>query len=255
VNSVPQFFIKDSDIDDNRAVIKGDECHHLINVRRIRAGDVLDIRTDSGRRFKAEIIRISHSEILLNLPEEIQQEEIQTDHKIIDITLYMSLLKAGNFEFVIQKTVEVGVNKIIPVYTSRTIPELDKKSDKKNIKKIEEKHNRWNKIALSAAKQCLRNNIPAVEHPLDFSDAIKDHSSTIRLIAHPGSELELKKFFISNNRPESVSILIGPEGGFTNSELDSASEHGWHTVNFGHTNLRAETAAVIIPALIIYHWG
>ena len=247
---MPQFFIKDSDIDDTKAVIKDAEYHHLINVRRAKTGDILDIRTDSGRRFKAEIINISHSEILLNLP-----EEIQADHKIIDITLCMSLLKAGNFEFVIQKAVEVGVNKIIPVYTSRTVPELDKKSDKKNIKKIEEKHNRWNKIALSAAKQCLRNNIPPVEHPVDFFDAVKNHNNGVKLIAHPGSELELKNFLTENNKPESVSILIGPEGGFTNAELDLASEHGWHTVNFGVTNLRAETAAIIIPSLVIYHWS
>jgi len=242
VNSLPQFFIKDSDIDDTKAAIKGAECHHLINVRRVKIGDILDIRTDSGRGFKAEIISISHLEILLKL-----LEEIETDNKIIDITLYMSLLKGGNFEFVIQKSVEVGVNKIIPVYTSRTIPEIKEK--------IEEKHKRWNKIALSAAKQCLRYNIPLVEYPVDFSDAVKDHSRSIKIAAHPGSGLELKNFLTLNDKPESVSVLIGPEGGFTDSELNSASEHGWNIVNFGMTNLRAETAAIIIPSLIIYQWS
>jgi len=244
VNSLPQFFIKDSDIDDTKAAIKGAECHHLINVRRVKIGDILDIRTDSGRRFKAEIISISHLEIQLRL-----SEEIETDNKIIDITLYMSLLKGGNFEFVIQKAVEVGVNKIIPVYTSRTIPEI-----KEKIEKIEEKHKRWNKIALNAAKQCLRHNIPLVEYPIDFLDAVKDHNRSIKIAAHPGSGLELKKFLTLNDKPESVSVLIGPEGGFADSELDSASEHGWNIVNFGHTNLRAETAAIIIPSLIIYQW-
>ena len=238
---MPQFFIKDSDIDDTKAAIKGTECHHLINVRRVKIGDILDIRTDSGRGFKAEIISISHLEILLRL-----SEEIETDYKVIDITLYMSLLKGGNFEFVIQKTVEVGVNRIIPVYTSRTIPDIGGK--------IEEKHKRWNKIALSAAKQCLRYNIPLIEYPVNFSDAIKDYSRSIKLAAHPGAGLELKNFLTLNDKPESVSILIGPEGGFTGSELDSAFEHGWNIVNFGQTNLRAETAAIIIPSLIMYQW-
>jgi 16S rRNA (uracil1498-N3)-methyltransferase len=241
VNSLPQFFIKDSDIDDTKAVIKGTECHHLINVRRVKIGDILDIKTGSGRGFKAEIINISHLEILLKL-----LEEIETVHNTIDITLYMSLLKGGNFEFVIQKTAEVGVNRIIPVYTSRTIPEIREK--------IEEKHKRWNKIALSAAKQCLRYNIPLIEYPLDFSDAVKDYSKSIKIAAHPGSGLELKKFLTLNDKPESASILIGPEGGFTDSEIDLAIEHGWNIVNFGRTNLRAETAAIIIPSLIIYQW-
>jgi len=242
VNRVPQFFIKDSDIEDSKAAIKGEECHHLINVRRVKPGDIIDIRTDSARGFKAEIIGISHLEILIKL-----LEETQADHKILDITLYMSLLKAGNFEFVIQKAVEIGVNRIIPVHTSRTIPEISGK--------IEEKHKRWNKIALSAAKQCFRNNIPVIEYPLDFSEAVKNCSSSVKLAAHPGSGFELKNFLELKDRPESVSILIGPEGGFTDSELDLASQHGWDIVNFGHTSLRAETAAIVIPSLIIYQWG
>ena len=242
MNSVPQFFIKESDIDETKATIKGEECHHLINVRRIKIGDILDIRTESGRGFKAEIVNISHSEILLKL-----LKEIEADQKIIDIALYMSLLKGGNFEFVIRKAAEVGVNRIIPVYSSRTIPEIEKKA--------EDKLKRWNKIALSAAKQCLRDNIPVIGHPATFDHAVKNCSGSIKLAAHPGSELELKKFLTLKERPESASILIGPEGGFTGSELDLASEHGWNIVNFGHTNLRAETAAIIIPSLIIYQWS
>jgi 16S rRNA (uracil1498-N3)-methyltransferase len=248
VNRVPQFFIKDSDIDDAKAVIKGDECHHLINVRRVKLGDIIDIRTDSGRGFKAEITSISHFEIQINL-----LGEIDAGHKIIDMTLYMSLLKAGNFEFVIQKSAEIGVNRIIPVYTSRTIPDIGGKGNAKG--KIEEKHKRWNKIALSAAKQCLRDNIPIVEYPLDFSRAVNNSAESIKLACHPGSGLELKNFLTLKDRPESVSILIGPEGGFTAAEIDSASAHGWSIVNFGHTNLRAETAAIVIPSLIIYQWS
>ncbi|MCL1833895.1 MAG: 16S rRNA (uracil(1498)-N(3))-methyltransferase [Leptospirales bacterium] len=242
MNSVPQFFIKESDIDETKATIKGEECHHLINVRRIKIGDILDIRTESGRGFKAEIVNISHSEILLKL-----LKEIEADQKIIDIALYMSLLKGGNFEFVIRKAAEVGVNRIIPVYSSRTIPEIEKK--------VEDKLKRWNKIALSASKQCLRDNVPVVEHPINFDHAVKDNGRSIKLAAHPGSESELKNLLALKERPESVSILIGPEGGFTNSELDLASKHGWNIVNFGHTNLRAETAAIIIPSLIIYQWS
>ena len=241
---MPQFFIKDSDIKDSKATINGDECYHLIKVRRAKLGDIIDIRTDSGRKFRAEIMSISTSypEIRFKL-----FGEIEDDPKIIDITLYMALLKSGNFEFVIQKSAEIGVNRIVPVHTSRTVPEIGGK--------IEDRHKRWNKIALNAAKQCLRYNVPSIEYASDFFDAVKNCSAAVKLAGHPGARLELKNFLTQKDKPESVSILIGPEGGFSDSELDFASEHGWSIVNFGNTSLRAETAAIVIPSLIIYQWS
>jgi 16S rRNA (uracil1498-N3)-methyltransferase len=239
---VPQFFINEIDINGSKTVIRGDDCHHLINVRRIKIGDVLRLRSDTGRGFTARISEVTRSEIHLTI-----LEETAAGDGTVSISLYMALLKSGNFEFVLQKAVEVGVNRIVPVTSSRTVPDPGKK--------IDNKHERWSKIISGAAKQCFRSNMPVLDLPLTFSDALKNDDSVMKLIAHPGAVTELRDYLSSSVRPDSVSLLVGPEGGFTEAELNSASEKGWIPVNFGTTHLRAETAAVILPSLVIYHWS
>jgi 16S rRNA (uracil1498-N3)-methyltransferase len=239
---VPQFFIKESDIDGIKTVIRGDDCHHLINVRRVKTGDLLRLRSDTGKGFTARVSEVGRTEISL-----VIIEETAAGDETVSISLYMALLKSGNFEFVLQKAVEVGVNRIVPVTSSRTVPDPGKK--------IDNKHERWSRIISGAAKQCFRNNMPVLELPLAFSDALKNDDSDMKLIAHPGAVTELRDYLSSSERPESVSLLVGPEGGFTETELNSASEKGWVPVNFGTTHLRAETAAVILPSLVIYQWS
>ncbi len=239
---MPQFFIKDTDIDGTRAVIHGEDCHHLINVRRAKSGDLLRLRTENGKGYTARIKEIGRAEIILTLLEQTGSVE-----DTVDISLYMALIKGGNFEFVLQKAVEVGVNRIIPVISSRTVPDP--------AKKIDVKHERWSKIISGAAKQCFRNNIPEIDYPLTFSDAIKKDNSVMKLLAHPGAVTELRDYLSSSEKPETVSLLVGPEGGFTDQEISSASDKSWVPVNFGTTHLRAETAAVILPSLVIYQWS
>ncbi len=239
---MPQFFIKDADVAGEKAVIRGEDCHHLINVRRAKIGDLLRLRSENGKSYLARISSIEKKEINL-----ILLEETIAGEEPVNISLYMALIKGGNFEFVLQKGVEVGVNRIIPVITSRTVPDP--------AKKLEEKHTRWSKIISGAAKQCFRSNIPVVEYPVSFSDAVKKDNSAMKLLAHPGAVTELRDYLSSSVKPESVGMLVGPEGGFSDQEISSASENGWIPVNFGSTHLRAETAAVILPSLVIYQWS
>ena len=239
---MPQFFIKDNDIDGSNAVIRGQDYHHLINVRRVKTGDLLRVRTDRGKGYMTRITEIGNAEISVTLV-----EEIISNIEPVNITLYMAVIKGGNFEFVLQKAVEVGVNRIIPVISTRTVPDP--------LKKIEEKHARWSKIISGAAKQCFRSNIPEIGYPLTFPETIKADDSSMKLIAHPGAVTELRDYLSSSVRPESVSLLVGPEGGFSDTEINAASEKWWIPVNFGTTHLRAETAAVILPSLVIYQWS
>lgn len=239
---MPQFFIDDADINGAKAVIRGDDSHHLINVRRIREGDLLRIRTLSGKGYITRVTGIDWGEVTVGILEENNSGQVTAD-----ITLYMSLIKGGNFEFVLQKAVEVGVNRIVPVMTSRTVPDPSKKAYDKLA--------RWTRIVSAASKQCLRSNIPEVEMPVAFSEALKRDRSAMKLIAHPEALTELRDYLSSSEKPESASIFVGPEGGFSEGELNEASDAGWMPVNFGSTHMRAETAAVILPSLLIYHWS
>lgn len=241
-NSVPQFFIKESDICDGKAVISGEDCHHLVNVRRVQTGDLLRLRTESGKGYVGRVTDAGRIKILLTL-----LEETAASPDLVDISLYMALIKGGNFEFVLQKAVEIGVNRIIPVITSRTVPDP--------AKKIDDKYERWSKIISGAAKQCFRNNIPELGYPVTFQKTLEKDDSAMKLIAHPGAVTELRDYLSASEKPEKVSLLVGPEGGFSDSEIISASGSGWVPVNFGTTHLRAETAAIILPSLVIYQWS
>lgn len=239
---MPQFFIKDSDFDGKRGVIRGDDCHHLVNVRRIKNGDILRIRLGNGTGYRASVTGISSDEVML---EAFEMTAAETDP--VQITLYIALLKGENFEFVLQKAVEVGVARIVPVISSRTVPDL--------TGKIEKKHQRWSKIVNGAAKQCLRSSIPYIDTPHYFDGILKTDSSMMKLIAHPGADTELRDYLSTSAKPDSAGLLVGPEGGFSENEILSATGNGWTAVNFGTTHLRAETAAVILPSLLIYHWS
>ena len=239
---MPQFFVKSADIRGSEIVLKGDDSHHLLHVRRVKPGDRVMLRCDDGRGFIAEIRDISADGITASLISGITAAE-----HLPDITLYMAMLKSGNFEFVIQKAVEIGVSRIVPVVTERTVPDPGRMSGKKN--------ERWNRIASEATKQCLRGTPAVVEPPAAFADVIKDNQPGLKIICHPGAELRMKDCLSACAEKKTASLLIGPEGGFSDRELLLASGEGWSAVNLGVNHLRAETAAIVIPSILIYEWS
>lgn len=239
---MPQFFIKERNIADGHAYIEGDDYRHLVHVRRIKNGSVIYLTDESGILHYGVVSEIMPHQVRVRITGSYERP-VQG----LNISLYMSLLKGANFEYAIQKSVEVGVNRIIPVLSERTVPDPDKK--------IEQKAERWNRIAAEACKQCMRSTPVHVGLPLSFSDAIDLDTSQVRLIGHPGAENDMKEYLSGVPLFESAAILVGPEGGFTVDEINAACNAGWVPVNFGFTHLRAETAAAVIPAVVIYHRG
>ncbi len=242
MNNLPQFFINRNSISDGKVLITGNDSRHLASVRRVRPGEHILLRSDDGKGYTAEILKISDEGITVLIIDEIQQQI-----EIPDILLFMAILKGGNFEFVIQKAVEIGVNRIVPVVTERTIPD----PDKINQKKLE----RWNKIASEAAKQCLRA-IPAyVSSPVLFNDVVAQNIDGLKIICHPGAKIQLKASLEYEIEKSRISLFIGPEGGFSDKEITAAREAEWVVANLGASHLRAETAALIIPSIVIYEWS
>jgi len=235
---MPQFFLARENIDNNRGLIKDSDYRHLINVRRIKTGDSLQCRDEEGNPYNGRVVEINENSIVL----ELQIEKIDS-HQQVNLHLFMSLLKGKNFELSIQKAVEVGVSSITPIVSERTIPQIDQKVDKL----LE----RWNRIALEAAKQSLRQSIPEVNRPMHFEEslgALKDKSCGI--CGHPNASMIEKGFF---HKPyDDYYLLVGPEGGFSDNEISLAEKKGWHIFSFGTNHLRAETAAIVLPALIIH---
>jgi len=242
---MPLFIIKKENIIDNCLHIEGTDFKHLTKVRRAKVGDTIDAATPCGK-VSAIITQISDDKVIA----EIQCLNAKSESPNVDIflTAYLSLLKGKSFENAIQKCVEIGVHSIVPVISKRTVPDIDGKIEKKCV--------RWNVIAKEAAKQSLRDAAPKVFEPRKFCDVVSFADDDVKMIAHPASETDLKSFLDKQTHFCSVGILIGPEGGFDDSELLSAQNADWIGVNFGFSVMRAETAALVLPAVVVYElWG
>jgi 16S rRNA (uracil1498-N3)-methyltransferase len=236
---MPQFLIKSSEITDNKFTLKGEDYYHLTKVRRAKEGDIIDLRSEDGILYEGKIIAIAEGYLTLEILKKHHADSFE-----LSLSLYISLLKGKKFDLVLQKATEIGVSRIIPVSAERSIPDLSGKENKKI---------RWDKIVAEAFKQCMRKQIPVVEKLISFKEAVLDSSTAVKIIAHPDkSGKRIYEYLTSLNEKREISILIGPEGGFSDKELAFAKENGWDQVVFGFTSLRAETAAIVLPAIIIY---
>ncbi len=236
---MPQFFISSEKISNNNCIIDGEDYHHLKSVRRIKPGDEIIVTNEQHERMKVAVRLITESHIEAEILYEVKVEMPEKK-----LHLYISLLKGKNFDVAIQKAVEVGVTSITPIVTDRTIPKIDDKLIKKNT--------RWCKIVEEAAKQSLRPDIPEMKSVVSFED-ILDMQSGVKILAHPHDSNQQQLRNVIQEQTE-LHLLIGPEGGFSKDEIDSAVAKGWQLFNFGFSALRAETAAAVLPALCIYEF-
>jgi 16S rRNA (uracil1498-N3)-methyltransferase len=154
-------------------------------------------------------------------------------------------------EFIVQKCIELGVNEIVPVLTERCISKINTINDAQN------KVSRWQKIALEAAKQCNRGIIPKIGMPIKFSEAI-DLASKMDLSVIPYEKenaIGFKNIVAENSDITNASIFIGPEGGFTEQEIQLAESQGIRKITLGPRILRTETAGMVALSLIMYELG
>jgi len=168
---------------------------------------------------------------------------------LVDITLFQGIPKSDKMELIIQKSIELGIKRVVPVITERTVVKIRNESDAEN------KRVRWQRIALEAAKQSNRGIIPHVDIPITFDHAIavaKD--AQLGIIAYEKEkEQSLKKFL--TDRIQSVSVLIGPEGGFTEDEVSRAYGLGIKPITLGPRILRTETAGIAVVSILMYELG
>jgi len=241
-NRVPQYFIKPVNLSGNRCRIEGDDYIHLSRVRRVRSSDIIHVRLESGELFSARVVQVHDSAVEAELIDQVENE-----HAAIDLTLCMCVMKGKKNDQAIRDAVEVGVSRIVPVISRRTIPDLRGREN--------ERTERWNRIALEAAKQCMQEHVPVVEDVCDFETVLLQRPGQVRILAHPAAEQDLNSVLYSCAPAQGISLLVGPEGGFDSEEVGLAEENGWRAARFGFTHMRAETAAVVLPALIIYALG
>lgn len=239
------FFTEPSQIRETHIFITGPDVNHMKNVLRINPGEKVGISDGQGTDYVCEVDRLEETEVVLK----ILSSEKSYSELASRIYLFQGLPKGDKMELIIQKAVELGAYEIIPVATRRTVVKLD---DKKAKKKTE----RWNAIALGAAKQSGRSLIPAVKPVMRFAEAI-EYAKKLDVVLIPyemAEGMEKTKEIISSVKPgQSVGVFIGPEGGFDEEEVEKAAENGARPVTLGRRILRTETAGLTVLSILMYH--
>ena len=234
---MPKFFTKPEFINDKELKIVGEDVSHISRVLRMSAGDKIVVCDGEGNDYDAVITFITKTEVFAD----ITGRYVCDAEPSVKVTLYQALPKQGKMEYIIQKNTELGVNKIIPVYTKRCVV---KPSDKTQ---------RWTKVAESAAKQCGRGIIPEVLPTVTFEEAIMQMKEyDLALMPYECEEKNGLKKVLESAEYKNVSVFIGPEGGFDIQEVETAINAGVKTVTLGKRILRTETAASAVLPIIMY---
>ena len=241
---MPKFFINKNDISRGQIQLFGEDEKHIKTVLRAREGEEVTLCDGEGMDYQCRIASLERGVLLDVLSKEVCETEPKTK-----ITLYQGLPKADKMELIIQKCVELGIDRIVAVSTERAIVKLDKKE----TKKLE----RWQKIAEAAAKQSGRGKIPEVcQQVLKFKEAVAEAAELDAAIIPYEREQERGiRTFVKGFEGESVGIFIGPEGGFADEEIALAQENGIQSVTLGKRILRTETAGMITTAIMLYELG
>ena len=237
--SYPYFFVNYGSIEGNRIKIEGEDLNHLINVLRSKAGDTVYISDNTGYKYKTEIIDIKKSTTILLIKDKRKIAKI-----IPQITLYQCILKKNSMEFVIQKSTEIGVDRIIPVISGRVI--IDKR-------KIAGKVDRWQKISNGASEQSRRDFKCEILSPEDINSIkVSDYD----LFYVPYEEGSGNGVGLAEVRNVSrIGYIIGPEGGFEAGELNFLKDKGAREIRFGKNIYRSETAAIYFLSVLDYLTG
>lgn len=242
-----RFFIDKDSISDEHIIITGEDVQHIRKVLRMRPGEKLIACDMNGTDFECEIESINEKNVEARI---LQRRESDTEAPV-KVTLFQGVPKSDKMELIIQKCVELGVYSIVPVKTERTVVKFE------NSKDEEKKQQRWQKIAVEAAKQCNRGRLPEVSKPVAFNEALMAAKGyDLVLVPYENEEqLGLKKVLKSNGDVKSIAVFIGPEGGFTEEEIAKSLDFGYLSVSLGKRILRTETAGLTVLSILMYELG
>lgn len=238
------FFVKENQKQNNCYFIDGTDYNHIKNVLRMVVGDSFLV-SENGVSNLCEIESFETDFVVARIIE----ENFNDTNLPIKIHLFQGLPKGDKMELIIQKTVELGVESIIPVEMSRCVVKIDDKKKKS-------KQQRWQAISESAAKQSKRNTIPEIEEIVTYKQAIaRAKEMDLFLVPYESKNgMEDTKNALSQLKSGmSVGILIGPEGGFDEKEVEMAFENGGNVVSLGKRVLRTETAAITSVSMCMLH--
>lgn len=234
-----RYFIKELDIDNLKCVIDTKDVHHIKTVMRSKIGDNIIVCDSFENCFQATITELSN-EVICKLEEKLPSRELP-----VKVDIAQALIRRERFEYMIQKSTELGVDTIIPIYTKNVIIKLD---DKKQDKKVD----RWSILAKEASEQSHRSKITTIKDITNLFEISFNHYDKV-LVAYENEHQSNNLFKVLQTKPQNLCVVIGPEGGFTKKEIDKLSSiPNIEFVGLGNRILRSETASSYILSVISY---
>ena len=226
--------------------ITGDLLIHLRDSLRVTVGETLWFGNGQGARYRVEITGVSKREVTGRILETIQQPPRHAPRLILG----QSLLKGEKMDWVIQKATELGVNEIVPIESRHSVVQL--KADR-----IDHQLTRWERIALEAAQQSEQWRIPAIARPQSLAQLLTSHASgcTILMLAERRDGTSLQTVPLPQDASRCVLVLVGPEGGWSKEEMETAEKAGVEPTTLGTRILRAETAAIATMSILQSRFG
>lgn len=239
------FFVTPGQVDKPYIYIEGSDVNHMKNVLRMKKGEELEVSDGNNRKYRCAVCAYEEGRAVLEIREE---KELDTELPS-RIWLFQGLPKSDKMELIVQKAVELGAYRVVPVAARRSVVKLDPAKAAKKVK-------RWNEIARSAAKQAGRDLIPEVEPVCSFREALA-MAGSLDVVLFPyelAEGMDHTRSVIEKIRPgQSVGIFIGPEGGFEKEEAELALESGAEVITLGRRILRTETAPLAVLSILGYH--
>lgn len=246
--SYPRFFIDFDGKTGDFITLSGESALHISRSLRMRAGEKIICCNQDGTEFLCELTSFSSDTVEARV-DTFEKSKAENE---FETTLYQCCTKGEKMEFVIQKAVETGVDKIVPVLSDRCIVKYSEADRQKKI-------TRWQKIALEAAKQSGRGKVPEVCKFCTFDEAVKSTENKVAFICYEDEErLSLKDFFENNKenvKNRGISFFVGPEGGISDREIETCKKFGISSVSLGKRILRTETAALYVLSCIGFEFN
>jgi 16S rRNA (uracil1498-N3)-methyltransferase len=246
-----RYFVAKEQLQDRKAVIVGDDAHHIRRVMRLKPGDRVIVSDGAGRDCLAEIVATAGDEVTLSI---IREQEADGE-PAVEVWIAQSLPKGDKMDTVIQKCTELGASRFLPFTSARTVVQYDAKKEAKRLE-------RWMKIAKEAAEQAHRSKIPTVDAPRTWEELLamlpRAGAAFLCYEQEQGHGLgqALRRYRETGaEQAAPIMLIVGPEGGFDPAEVASCLQAGARAISLGRRILRTETAAVVGLACILYEYG
>ena len=234
-----RFFVPPGSLGARNITLSGDLAHRLARVLRLRRGDTVVLTEGGEREFEVELTDVSAKSVT----GVVTGDRASPPEPAVEVVLYQSLIRPNRFDFALEKGTELGVARFVPVINARS--QLDEASAGRA--------ERWQRLVIEAAEQCGRGRLPVIDAPLPYAEAIST-APGLRIVPYESERANRMADFLRGlpERPRTVSLFIGPEGGYTDEEIALARESGAALVTLGRQVLRSETAGVVAAAIVLH---